>query len=323
MVWNTWLKKASWGKKKGSWGGKWGGGEGKPLPKGTTINKEIRYTGVVDVFNKWKGYGWIKLQQSGVVPGDEVFLYWKSIQSDDRFPFVAKDTVVEFGLHTYDKNGKTYVRAKNITLPGGANIALQDEIDAAKKTFVGGQHLRYTGTLQFFKNGFGYITMDDGYALTEDVPKELKVEQAEFNSGTKEPFNIKKKVAVEFGIVKNQKDQYRAYNMTLPEMTPITQELLEHRKVLGSQVYSGTVSVNMWSKDFGYVDIDPGLTIPLNISSKIKEMNAKAKKGASFGDRSLYFRSSDVREKEWLKKGQKVQFQIYIDDEGCGAFDIH
>lgn len=33
---------------------------------------------------------------------------------------------------------------------GGLNIALQDEMDANEKFFVGGQHLRYTGTLKFY-----------------------------------------------------------------------------------------------------------------------------------------------------------------------------
>ena len=29
-------------------------------------------------------------------------------------------------------------------------MALQDELDANEKLFVGGQHLRYTGTLKFY-----------------------------------------------------------------------------------------------------------------------------------------------------------------------------
>ena len=33
---------------------------------------------------------------------------------------------------------------------GGLNVALQDELDANEKLFVGGQHLRYTGTLKFY-----------------------------------------------------------------------------------------------------------------------------------------------------------------------------
>ena len=36
------------------------------------------------------------------------------------------------------------------TQVGGLNVALQDELDANEKMFVGGQHLRYTGTLKFY-----------------------------------------------------------------------------------------------------------------------------------------------------------------------------
>merc|ERR1719158_2419116 len=81
------------------------------------------------------------------------------------------------------------LKAKSVSMPGGNLIAVQDEMDAQTKQFVGGQHLRYTGQLQFFnpKRGFGWLTMDDGYALTEPVPKEMRVDLPEVNAGGKQP----------------------------------------------------------------------------------------------------------------------------------------
>lgn len=332
MVWTSnigksWLKQKAFSKQAQAFG--WGGAQKKnnvkAVPDEIAINKEQRYQGVVESYQKWKGYGWIKMSQSGVLPGDKVFLYWKSIKSDDRCPSCQKDSVVEFGLHPYrNKEGKKYVRAKNVTLPGGLNINLQDEIDAVKKTFVGDQYLRYTGKLLFFhkKKGFGYIKMDEGYALTEPVPSELRVEEAEFNAGKKEPLGITKELDVEFGIWKTSKGQYKAYNMTFPGMVPITQELLEGRQTSGQRMYSGTITQNMWKQGYGFIEIDSGINLPPQISQKMMEMKAKSKNPEKVPDRAIYFRASDVKEGAWLKKGQKVQFHVYTDEKGCGAMDI-
>merc|ERR1711904_374111 len=132
---------------------------------------------------------------------------------------------VEFTLATKidDKTGKKQVEAKNVTMPGGGNIAIQDQIDAEKKTFVGGQELRYTGSLKFYraKEGYGYITMDDGYAVDASVPKEIRCEMAEMNAGGAKPGNMKEVSAVEFGIWKNTKGVHKAYNVTLPGGMPL------------------------------------------------------------------------------------------------------
>lgn len=340
MVWyNKWSKGSSngWGK---SWGSGWGkkrpwsrgGKSGKPLPKDTTIDKTKRYQGTVESYRKWSGFGWVNLNEKGVVPDDKVFLYWKSIKTDDRFPTLNKDMTVEFGLHPYKSKkspDSTFVRAKAVTLPGTKSINIQDEQDKDKKTFIGGQLTRYTGSLKFFKKsyGFGYIIMDDGFSLSEPVPKEIRVEAAEFNSGTKEPLNIKKDTGlkVEFGIWKTKKGAYKAYNMTLPKSTPITQELLEGRQTTGSKTYAGTVSKNMWKQGYGFIDVDLTAMLPPNVTAKMLEMNEAAKsKGKDVPDsKSLYFRASDVRDMQWLKKDQKVEFQIYTDAKGVGAMDIH
>jgi len=322
------------GKGKGKGGGKsWGGGgKWKSPPKtiskklGEAIDTKGTYKGKVEKYNKFKGYGWIKMADTGVVPGDSVFVYYKSIESEDRFPQLAPDMEVEFGLHKYKSQNGTSVRAKHVALPGGAAIAIQDEQDAQKKTFVGGQNLRYTGTLKFYraKTGYGYVSMDKGFKTAEEVPEEIRVEEAEMNCGGKKPFGLKE-IKVEFGIWKTPKGAFKAYNMTLPKGIPITKEALENRKITSPTLFKGTIVRNMWKQGYGYIDIAKGQKVPANVTSKMasmkKDTEAKGKKTTE-GD-VLYFRTADVEEGKWLKKSQEVQFKIYMDDKGVGACEIH
>ena len=95
------------------------------------------------------------------------------------------------------------LRADNVTLVGGMNIAVQDDLDAQEKTFVGGQHLRYTGNLKVFnpRIGFGYVTIDEGFDVEPGTPKQIRVETAEVNAGGRQP-QFMENLAVEFGIWK-------------------------------------------------------------------------------------------------------------------------
>jgi len=297
------------------------------------VDKEVRYQATVEYYQKWRGYGWLKLAQTGILPEDKVFVHHKSLQSDDRFPFLVKDMQVEIGLHPYSSKktpGKIYVRAKAVTLPGGARIAVQDEMDAEKKQFVGGQHLRYSGKLQWYsvQRDFGYVTMDDGFVMDEAVPKSIKVEVSEVNSGGKPIPTKMKDVQVEFGIVKTRKGEFRCYNMTLPGGEAIAKEVLEKRETAGPRLYKGTVEVNMWKQGYGFIKVAPGAPLPPKVTAKLaqakkaKEANGKGK-GKQAQESLLYFRNSDIRDNQWLRKGQEVQFKVYTDDNGAGAMDIH
>eukprot|EP00927_Polykrikos_kofoidii_P079452 TRINITY_DN76232_c0_g1_i1.p1 TRINITY_DN76232_c0_g1~~TRINITY_DN76232_c0_g1_i1.p1 ORF type:complete len:269 (-),score=51.18 TRINITY_DN76232_c0_g1_i1:62-868(-) len=239
-----WGGKGSWGAK-GSWGVKasWGANAGKSstgwgskgvhkgvqkgclknsskagsssLPANFAVNTTETYTGKVETYWKLKGYGFIILDKKGVLPGDKVFVHWKSIQSEDRFPMLTQELMVQFTLSKETKQGQTSVEATNVCLPGGGSVVLQDDADS-KKHFVGGQHLRYTGTLKFFipQRGYGYITIDDGFTFDgEIVPQEIRAEKAELNAGGGNPAYMKE-VQVEFGIWKTLKGAYKAYNVT-------------------------------------------------------------------------------------------------------------
>jgi cold shock CspA family protein len=320
-------------KGKGKGKGKGGGGSGwKKAPKtikkedAESISTDTTYTGVVDKYNKFKGYGWIKMDQAGVVPDDTLFVYYKSIESDDRFPQLLAGMKVQFAIHKYKSQNGTAVRAKRCALPGGGSVAIQDKEDAEKKTFVGGQNLRYTGELKFYrsKQGYGYVKMDAGFKTDEAVPEEIRVEEAEMNCGGKKPFGLKD-IKVEFGIWKTKKGAFKAYNMTLPKGVPISKEAIENRKITSPTLFKGTIVRNMWKKGFGYIECAAGQKIPANVTTKMKSMKteteAKGKK-VTEGD-VLYFRTADIEENKWLKKDQEVQFKIYMDDKGVGACEIH
>jgi len=367
-VWIPWLKvnqqsaKGGASSDKGSgkgWGGGYGGGFGgkgwgsgqiwqgakgfgkgfdrprtgrKPpqsVPESFQVNPEVRYTGTVRIYKKFSGFGFMDLAQKGVVPDDSIYVHWRSIQTEDRFPQLSQEMQVEFSLmKVKDRaSGCWTLKAKNVTMPGGALIAVQDELDAQHKQFVGGQHLRYTGQLQFFspKRGFGWLTMDDGYALTEPVPKELKVDLPEVNAGGKQPVFMRE-IAVEFGIVKDRRGGYKGYNMTLPGGIPMTYEGLEHRVVLGSRNFTGIVEMYSWTKGFGFIKGSKGAAFPPNVMAKIKQQQedaAKRGKTTQSNEPMLYFRRADVQEGVEMEKGKEVTFKVYTDDKGAGACEIH
>uniref|UniRef100_A0A7S2D7H5 CSD domain-containing protein n=1 Tax=Alexandrium andersonii TaxID=327968 RepID=A0A7S2D7H5_9DINO len=233
MPWVWTGGKGSWGKGKG-WGGyKGGGGGGKggggkggnrppPLPEDFQVDPSIKYTGTVIAYYKFQGYGFISPDQQGVLPNDKVFVLWKSINSGDRYPFLTKEMKVQFSVQIVEKNGERDLQAAEVCLVGGAPIMLQDETDG-KKTFVGGQNLRYTGTLKFFipKQGYGYIKIDPGYQYDkEGVPEEIRAETTEMNCAGANP-KYMEDVEVEFGIWVTAKGNFKAYNVTLRGGAPL------------------------------------------------------------------------------------------------------
>lgn len=298
------------------------------VPANFLVDTTVRYTGTVAFYAKWKGYGFINVAQPGVVPGDQLFVHWRQIASDDRFPFLMKDLEVEFGVMTWsDNQHKTAVtiRASNVTMPGGMNVAIQDDIDAQQKAFVGGQHLRYTGTLKFFmpKAGFGYVAMDQGYDVDPNVPNELRVELTEVNAGGRQPVRMEN-LAVEFGIWRSLRGAYKVYNMTLPGGHPLTQDALENRISMGPQTYRGEVGIWNWRHGWGFVRGDPNVVLPPRVLAKLEQQQQAARqRGKTITDeKMLYFRRSDCAPGVPLQQGSPVTFQVYIDDKGAGANDV-
>jgi len=224
-VWNGAPKGKGWGK--GWGGGKGGGSKGggkKPqaLPEGYEANPAVTYTGTVTAYYKFQGYGFITPDETGVIPNDKVFVFWKNIVTTDRFPSLSKDEKVQFTVAVVEKQDVQTLQAENVALPGGAPVSVQDDLDV-KKEYVGGQNLRYTGTLKFFlpKQGYGYIKIDAGYEYDkEGVPEEIRVESDEMNCGGGNPAYAEN-LKVEFGIWVTPRGAFKGFNVTLPEGAPM------------------------------------------------------------------------------------------------------
>ncbi|CAE7552841.1 unnamed protein product [Symbiodinium pilosum] len=273
------------------------------------------------------------MDQKGVVPGDKVFVHWNNIQTDDRFPRLQQGMQVEFGLViSQGWRGWSKVRslkAKTVTLPGGGMVNIQASMDAENMTFIGAQNFRYTGTVKFFDpfRGFGWVIIDDGYALEESVPKEIKVEAWELNTGGKRLRMRIDKLAIEFGIVKSKKgDSYMAYNVTLPGGAPITHEAMEHRKEEGGQRYTGTVQWWQRWQSWGHIVPDVGQALPPTVQAAldaaVAQAAAKAKPDGKPPEKLLYFRKVDCQWNLRPEVGKKVTFTVYLDDKGAGAKDV-
>jgi len=189
------------------------------VPDDFAIDENQVFTGVCTMYYKLNGYGFITLDEKGIVPSDKVFAFWSAINSSDRFPSLQQEQKLQFTIKKEkNKHGATQLKADGISLLGGEPVALQDEVDA-KKTFVGGSSAaRFTGSLKFFhtKNGFGYVTVDEGQTFDiEGVQKEIRVETAEVNAGGGQPGHLRE-LPVEFGIWQTKKGQFKAHNMTAP-----------------------------------------------------------------------------------------------------------
>jgi cold shock CspA family protein len=221
--------KGGWGKGWGKGGGYSGGGGGgkgfsKPqaLPDDFVVDTAKLYTGTVAAYYKFNGYGFIEPDEKGVIPNDKVFAFWKNLNSTDRYPALAKEMKVQFTVNSVEKQGVKTLQAENVSSVGGGPISIQDDSDT-KKDFVGGQNLRYTGTLKFFlpKQGYGYIKIDPGYQYDkEGVPEEVRVETAEMNCGGGNP-QYSEEMKVEFGIWITSKGAFKGYNVTLPGGLPL------------------------------------------------------------------------------------------------------
>lgn len=293
----------------------------KKVAEDFAVDPEARFQGKVTAYSKFSGYGFIELAQTGLIPEDKLFVHWKNIVTDDRFPSLLKDMDVECSI---GKARNNTVHALKVTMPGGGGVKVQDEADAAKKEFVGGQFVRYTGLMKWFdpRRGMGYITIDDGISLGEGVPKEIKAETSEINAGGRQPPSMKEE-KVEFGIWKTKRDEYKAYNVTHPGGDPLTLESIEHRSDLGAQSFSGEVDLWNWRQGWGFIKLAENASLPPAAAAKQEEAKQAAEaKGKTFTN-ALYFRRADIRQGTKLEKGQQVQFQLYIDDKGAGALDVH
>jgi len=118
--------------------------EMKKIPSGTKCK------GVVRVFNRTRGFGFIKLKETDKFG---VFVHAYDLLTDDPFPFLKKGTKVEFEM--VFRNGRPY--AGKVTLEGGKNIPSYTISDLGG---VVNEKSTFTGIVTLFRHGFGFIAPD-------------------------------------------------------------------------------------------------------------------------------------------------------------------
>jgi len=82
------------------------------------------------------------------------------------------------------------------------------------------------------------------------------------------------------------------------------------------------VEVWNWQQGWGFIKFEGDL--PKKVMTKVKDMQKAAQeKGKEAKELLLYLRTSDVRKGQRIQKESAVLFQVYTDDKGAGATDVH
>lgn len=308
----------------------------KLAPVDFKVDEKKTYPGTCVYFNKRSGYGFIKPDADGVAPEDKIMVYWREIQSDDRWPFMHKDLKVQFQMTKFvPKSGDgCIIKAVNVCAPGGKKINLQDDLED-KFEYVHSRATRFTGVVKFYSipKGFGYITLDNGYAGVEDVPTDLLVVRNEIASGNSAP-SLRKELKVEFGIKKNAKGEYSCYNVSLPGGEDVERTAVEERKLAGNSTFSGQISFYNAKGRYGYIKPENTGKFPANAKKALEDSAASAKsklakkgkdqKAEKQVESLLYFRRGDLESSEGQKiwRGVNCTFKLYVDNRGAGAHEI-
>jgi len=303
--------------------------QSKLAPVDFKVDEKKTHKGECVYFNKRGGYGFIKPDASNVAPDDKVMVFWKELKTDDRWPYMHKGMKCEFKLSKFvpKSNNGAIIKARDVTAPGGKKVALLDELEE-KFEYVHSRTTRFTGEVKFYNigQGAGYVTIDDGYAGVEQVPKDIRVVRNEINGSG----GLRKGLKVEFGIKKNAQDKYSIYSLTMPGGGDVVREEVEERKTAGNSTFSGSVSFYNAKERFGYIQPDSTAKFPPAVKKAIEESNERAeKKFKKDGKKSkepdslVYFRRGDVADvdgKIW--RGTKADFKLYTDNRGAGAHEV-
>jgi len=115
-----------------------------------TVDGKVK--GVIVRFFRGRGFGFIKPDEGG----DEVFVHWNDLITDDHWPFVEKGTEVEYQLV---KNEDEY-SANNVTLANGEKIPVFTKPYEDREV---NEDDIFTGAVKFFdgRKGFGFVKPDE------------------------------------------------------------------------------------------------------------------------------------------------------------------
>jgi len=289
-------------------------------------------TGTVARFLRGRGFGFIKPEDGG----EEVFVHWENVVTDDDWPFIEKGTEVEYIV--FDKDGKP--SAKEVTLVGGDKIPVftkpyEDREVNEDETFL--------GSIKFFDGwkGFGYVKADEEITWKGEssggegiyFSRDAVVAN---NAGTGMVLRLNDRKRVSFKVYKNDRGlgaceiqnedetpieyiprkeggRKRKWggdkNKKSPKKAKTKEELIEEREIDEDEnTYTGTVMSYNAAKEFGFIKIAEEISFKdVTIDEKVYVMK---------DDIVCY--SAEVG----LVEDTEVMFKIYKDSKGLGACEV-
>jgi len=294
---------------------------------------DSKVTGTVVRFLRGRGYGFIKPEDGG----DEVFVHWENLVTDDDWPCMEKGTEVEFFV--VDKDGKP--AAKEVTLVGGEKIPVFTKLYEDREV---NEEENFTGDIKFFDGwkGFGFVKPDEKITFQgEESGEGLFFSRDAIltnNAGKGMVLRVSKGLRVSFKVYKDKKG-LGACEIQNEDMTPLEyqprkegggnrkrkrggdgkkkspkkaktkEQLIEEREIDDDEtVYTGTVKSYRPDKDFGFITISEEITF--------KDVTVKDKIFVMKEDIVCY--SDEVG----LTVNNDVMFKIYKDSKGLGACEV-
>jgi len=292
-----------------------------------------KVTGTVVRFLRGRGFGFIKPQEGG----EEVFVHWEDLVTDDDWPFIEKGTEVEYLV--VDKDGKP--AAKEVTLSGGEKIPVFTKPYEDREVNEGET---FTGSIKFFDGwkGFGYVKPDEEITWEGESSGEGLYFSRDAiltsNSGKGMVLRVSKDLRVMFKVYKNakglgaceiqnedetpleyeprkeggsrkRKRQGKKKNKKPAKKAKTKEQLIEEREIDEDEnTYMGTVKFYKSEKDFGFINISEEITF--------KDVTVKEKIFVMKEDIVCY--SDEVG----LTEDSEVMFKIYKDSKGLGACEV-
>jgi len=291
-----------------------------------------KVTGTVLRFMRGRGFGFIKTEDGG----DEVFVHWEDLVTDDDWPFIEKGTEVEFLLE--DNDGKP--KAKEVTLVGGEKIPVFTKPYEDREV---NEEEHFTGDIKFFDGwkGFGFVKPDEEITFEGETSGDGLFFSRDAiltsNSGKGMVLRVKKGLRVSFKVYKDKKG-LGACEIQNEDMTPLEyqprkeggnrkrkrggdgkkkspkkaktkEQLIEEREIDDDEnLYTGTVKSYNPDKEFGFLTISEEITF--------KDVTVKEKIFVMKEDIVCY--SDEVG----LNVAAEVMFKVYKDSKGLGASEV-
>jgi len=160
-----------------------------------------RLTGTIVEFDARRGFGFL-LPEDEEDKTKKVFCHWSEIESEDRWPQLKKQMVVEYT--PLEDKGK--IKATKITMVGGEKICIGED---SEKNY--NMETKYKGKVKFYdaRKGFGFIKPSSKEPIewageTVDKEKGIYVDRQEIISDST-PVGLNDGMLVEFNIYHHSK----------------------------------------------------------------------------------------------------------------------